>query len=149
MVRFMLCNHSMPSLSLVPELHWFRLMRWLTNPTEKRKVRMLLFQLKLNLKALRRSSSCCAAKIQRLRIGDATTVFWAEQASPVETFMGQILNPSIEDEAAAVPVQKFLEAVRQGSLPKDLEGDKNLKFYILGLSLTRRDLPCVFGMFVQ
>ncbi len=84
------------------------------------------------------------SKTQRLRIVDATTVFWAEQASPVETFMGQILNPSIEDEAAAIPVQKFLEAVRQGSLPKDLEGDKNLKFYILGLSLNKARLALRF-----
>lgn len=84
------------------------------------------------------------SKTQRLRIGDATTVFWAEQASPVEIFMGQILNPSIEDKAAAIPVQKFLEAVRRGSLPKDLEGDKNLKFYILGLSLNKARLALRF-----
>ena len=84
------------------------------------------------------------SKIQRLRIGDATTVFWAEKVSPVETFMGQILNPSIEDKTAAIPVQKFLEAVRQGSLPKDLEGDKNLKFYILGLSLNKARLALRF-----
>jgi CRISPR-associated protein Csd1 len=84
------------------------------------------------------------SKTQRLRIGDATTVFWAERASPFETFMGQILNPSIEDEAAAIPVQKFLEAVRQGSLPKDLERDKNLKFYILGLSLNKARLALRF-----
>ena len=84
------------------------------------------------------------SKTQRIRIGDAVTVFWAERASPVETFFGQIMNPSVEDRSAAITVQKFLEAVRRGSLPRDLEGDKNLKFYILGLSLNKARLALRF-----
>ena len=84
------------------------------------------------------------SKTQRIRIGDAVTVFWAEQASPVETFFGQVMNPLIEDRSAAITVQKFLEAVRRGSLPRDLEGDKNLKFYILGLSLNKARLALRF-----
>jgi CRISPR-associated protein Csd1 len=84
------------------------------------------------------------SKTQRIRIGDAITVFWAELASPVETFFGQVMNPSVEDRSAAITVQKFLEAVRRGSLPRDLEGDKNLKFYILGLSLNKARLALRF-----
>jgi len=84
------------------------------------------------------------SRTQRIRIGDAVTVFWAERASPVETFFGQVMNPSVEDQAAAIPVQKFLEAIRQGSLPNDLEADKDLKFYILGLSLNRARLALRF-----
>jgi len=84
------------------------------------------------------------SKTQRMRIGDAVTVFWAERASPVETFFGQVMNPSVEDRGAAITVQKFLEAVRRGSLPKDIEGDKNLKFYILGLSLNKARLALRF-----
>jgi CRISPR-associated protein Csd1 len=84
------------------------------------------------------------SKTQRIRIGDAVTVFWAERASSVETFFGQVMNPTIEGEAAAIPVQKFLEAVRQGSLPNELEADKNLKFYILGLSLNKARLALRF-----
>lgn len=84
------------------------------------------------------------SKTQRIRIGDAVTVFWAERASPVETFFGQVMNPSVEDTNAAITVQKFLEAVRRGSLPRDLEGDKNLKFYILGLSLNKARLALRF-----
>ena len=84
------------------------------------------------------------SKTQRIRIGDAVTVFWAERASPVETFFGQVMNPSVEDKVAAITVQKFLEAVRRGSLPKDLEGDKSLKFYILGLSLNKARLALRF-----
>ena len=84
------------------------------------------------------------SKIQRLRIGDAVTVFWAERESPLETIFGQILNPSIEDDIAAISVQKFLQAVRQGTLPKDLEKDEKLKFYILGFSLNKARLALRF-----
>jgi len=84
------------------------------------------------------------SKTQRIRIGDTVTVFWAERASPVETFFGQVMNPSVEDQAAAISVQKFLEAVRQGSLPKNLDEDKGLKFYILGLSLNKARLALRF-----
>ncbi len=84
------------------------------------------------------------SKIQRLRIGDAVTVFWAERESRLETIFGQILNPSIEDDVAAVSVQKFLQAVRQGALPQDLEKDENLRFYILGFSLNKARLALRF-----
>ena len=80
------------------------------------------------------------SKTQRLRIGDTTTIFWAERESPVETIFGQIINPFVENDAATIPVQKFLEAVRKGVLPSDLEGEKNLKFFILGLSVNKARL---------
>ena len=84
------------------------------------------------------------SKIQRLRIGDAVTVFWAERESRLEILFGQVLNPSIEDDVAAISVQKFLQAVRQGSLPNDLEKDKDLRFYILGFSLNKARLALRF-----
>ncbi len=84
------------------------------------------------------------SQTQRIRIGDATTVFWAERTSPVETFFRQVIDPSIEDKNAAISVQKFLEVVHQGSFPKDLEKDRNLKFYILGLSLNKARLALRF-----
>jgi CRISPR-associated protein Csd1 len=90
------------------------------------------------LKYLLRSS------VQRLRIGDATTLFWAEKDSEIETFMGQVLNPSIEDKQALIPVQKFLEAVRKGTLPHELDIDGNVKFFILGLSLNKARLTLRF-----
>ncbi|MDW7771618.1 MAG: type I-C CRISPR-associated protein Cas8c/Csd1 [Desulfobulbaceae bacterium] len=86
---------------------------------------------------------------QRIRIGDATqttAVFWAQRASPVEPLFGQVMNPSIdvEDSAAAQNVRKFLEAVRTGALPNDIEKDRNLKFYILGLALNKARLALRF-----
>ncbi len=80
---------------------------------------------------------------QRLRIGDATTVFWTERESVVETFMGQILNPS-PDSQDAIPVQKFLEAVRAGKMPAEIEHEGDVKFYILGLSLNKARLSLRF-----
>lgn len=84
------------------------------------------------------------SKTQRLRIGDTVTVFWAEKESPVETFMGQVLNPSVADKEAVLPVQKFLQAVHQGTLPGELEKDKGLKFYILGFSVNKARIALRF-----
>ena len=83
------------------------------------------------------------SKTQRLRIGDTTTVFWTECESAVETFMGQVLNPS-PDSADAIPVQKFLEAVRAGKMPTEIEHEGDVKFYILGLSLNKARLSLRF-----
>ena len=67
----------------------------------------------------------------RIQIGDATTVFWTERDSPIEGFLGMILDPrdtAGDDRELAV----FLQAIREGKLPSGI--DPNIKFYILGLS---------------
>ena len=69
---------------------------------------------------------------QRIQIGDATTVFWTERESPVEGFMGMILDPR-DDVGDLVDVRLFLEAVRDGKMPHII-GDPTVQFYILGLS---------------
>jgi len=69
---------------------------------------------------------------QKAQIGDTTTVFWTERESPVEGFMGIILNPA-EDAGDTLNIRLFLEAVRDGKKPADI-GDPDVKFYILGLS---------------
>ncbi len=84
------------------------------------------------------------SRTQRIKIGDATTVFWAERASPVEAFFGQVMNPAQDDAAAAEQVRAFLEAVRAGSLPNDLEADREINFYILGLALNKARLALRF-----
>jgi len=84
------------------------------------------------------------SKVQRIRIGDAITVFWAERESRLETLFGQVLNPSYEDDAAAISVQKFLQAISQGTFPNDIEKDENLRFYILGFSLNKSRLALRF-----
>ncbi|WP_457575823.1 type I-C CRISPR-associated protein Cas8c/Csd1 [Desulfomarina sp.] len=84
------------------------------------------------------------SRTQRLKIGDATTVFWAERASVVEPFFGQVMNPALDNQAAVLQVRKFLEAVCKGTLPSDLEKDRDLKFYILGLALNKARLALRF-----
>jgi CRISPR-associated protein Csd1 len=72
-----------------------------------------------------------AGSRQKIQIGDATTVFWAQRESPIEGFFGMILDPrdtTSDDMELAV----FLEAVREGKLPHDIDGA--LQFYVLGLS---------------
>jgi len=69
---------------------------------------------------------------QKVQIGDATTVFWTERDSPVEGFMGLILNPQ-DDSGDIKEIRDFLNAVRAGKMPSDL-GDPDIGFYILGLS---------------
>ena len=70
---------------------------------------------------------------QKIQIGDAATVFWTERESPVEGFMGLILNPQ-DDVGDLKEVQNFLEAARDGKkLPEEID-DTGMKFYILGLS---------------
>jgi CRISPR-associated protein Csd1 len=68
---------------------------------------------------------------QKVQIGDAATVFWTERASPLEGFLGMVLNP--QDDAGEIKeVRDFLEAAKDGkNLP---EIDSELSFYILGLS---------------
>lgn len=84
------------------------------------------------------------SRMQRLRIADAVTVFWAEKKSPVETFMRQVLNPSVDDKEATIPVQKFLETVQKGKLPSEIEADGELRFYILGFSVNKARLALRF-----
>jgi len=85
------------------------------------------------------------SKTQRLQIAETTTVFWAEKKSSVENFMGILLNPSIEDKIANIPIQKFLETIRDGKLPDDIEKEKELKFFILGFSLNKARLSLRFS----
>lgn len=85
-----------------------------------------------------------SSKNKRIRIGDATTVFWAEHSSPVETFFGQVLDPSLEDDSATVKVQAFLREICKGSLPNELKQNKDINFYILGFSLNKARLALRF-----
>jgi len=76
------------------------------------------------------------SRSQRVKIGDATTVFWTERTSPIETFMGMILNPQ-DDTADNIQLKSFLDAARKGIKPDDPDYDGKVRFYILGLSLNK------------
>ncbi len=68
---------------------------------------------------------------QKIRIADSTAVFWAERESRAEAFLGGLLEPPKGD-GFSKEVQVYLESIRKGSMPKELDGKQ--RFYILGLS---------------
>jgi CRISPR-associated protein Csd1 len=73
---------------------------------------------------------------QRLHVGDATTVFWTERASPLEDFLGNMLDPRADaavESADAKNVSDYLVAIRDGKKPEMIEDD-TMRFFILGLS---------------
>ncbi|HHT78905.1 MAG TPA: type I-C CRISPR-associated protein Cas8c/Csd1 [Actinobacteria bacterium] len=70
---------------------------------------------------------------QNIQIGDASTVFWAEEETPMEGFLKDVLDPQ-DSQINKGNIRRFLEAIREGKMPKDIENTRNMKFYILGLS---------------
>jgi CRISPR-associated protein Csd1 len=64
-----------------------------------------------------------------VRLGDATTVFWTEKPSKVESIITAIFSGTEGDTG---DVKQYLEEVSRGRQPEDLELD--VPFYILGLS---------------
>lgn len=79
---------------------------------------------------------------QKIQIGDATTVFWAEGETPVVGFLKDVLDPR-EDTPNLSGLRLFLEAVREGKKP-ELAGTEDLKFYILGLAPNAKRLSVRF-----
>jgi len=82
------------------------------------------------------------SKTQRLRIGDAVTVFWTENNSPAEEYFGEIFNP--HDGETNPQLEQYLKAIRSGKRPEIPDYDGNVEFYILGLSLNKARLAVRF-----
>ncbi|HWL09982.1 MAG TPA: type I-C CRISPR-associated protein Cas8c/Csd1 [Planctomicrobium sp.] len=79
-------------------------------------------------------NSLLADRSRRVQIGDATTVFWTEQATLAESYLVFIFgSPPPEDEALLNDLNKTLRMIAQGKYPAEF-GDKATPFYILGLS---------------
>lgn len=71
---------------------------------------------------------------RRIRIGDATVVFWSEQPSPFEDLFGNVVAEyGLEDETVLAEVKGFFSALRRGDPHGGLPGPET-KFYVLGLS---------------
>ncbi len=79
---------------------------------------------------------------QKIQIGDATTVFWAEGNTPITGFLKDILDPR-ENTPDLSNLRLFLEAIREGKRP-ELADTENLKFYILGLAPNAKRLSVRF-----
>jgi len=70
---------------------------------------------------------------QRVQVGDASTVFWAEEPHELETALPDLFGePQKDDPARGTEAVKALyEAVNSG---KFLRGDADTRFYVLGLA---------------
>lgn len=80
---------------------------------------------------------------QKVQIGDATTVFWAEGKTQVAEFLKDILDPR-EDTPNLSGLRLFLEAVRDGKNAGLSDEEKKLRFYILGLAPNAKRLSVRF-----
>lgn len=65
---------------------------------------------------------------QRMQVGDASTVFWAEKQDPFETIFGDIFQDSPD---SAEAVRTLLDAVHSG---KWGQSDESLRYHVLGLA---------------
>lgn len=70
---------------------------------------------------------------QRIQVGDASTVFWAERDSDFETAAADIFGdpPKDDPDSGTRAVQAVLDAVHSG---KWGSSDENTRFYVLGLA---------------
>lgn len=70
---------------------------------------------------------------QRLQIGDASTVFWAERETPIETALTDIFGEPVKDDPDrnTRAVKALYEAVHSGQIGS-LEGEN--RFHVLGLA---------------
>ena len=66
---------------------------------------------------------------QRMQVGDASTVFWADKQDPIEESFGVIFGDDPDESTRAV--QALLQAVHSG---KWGQSDEHLRFYVLGLA---------------
>lgn len=66
---------------------------------------------------------------QRMQVGDASTVFWAERQDPFETIFGDIFQDN--PDASTDRVEALLKAVHSGHWGP---WDKDLRYHVLGLA---------------
>lgn len=66
---------------------------------------------------------------QRVQVGDASTVFWAERQDPFESIFGDLFTDNPDESTRAV--QALLQAVHSGQWG---QSDEQLRFYVLGLA---------------
>lgn len=81
---------------------------------------------------------------QRVAIGDADVVFWAERSSPAEDFLADIFDPVsgpssaevVADHQTSAKIYDLLQAVRSGRRAVDIvpDLDESVRFFLLALS---------------
>lgn len=71
---------------------------------------------------------------QKIQVADAIAVFWAEQPTRVESFLGYALDPREANlgDTTTASVHAYLSSLRKGMKPEQI--DESVPFYILGLA---------------
>jgi CRISPR-associated protein Csd1 len=88
---------------------------------------------------------------QRLQVGDATVVFWAEaadgqQASAAEDLLATLLNPPADDASEAARLRAVLQRIAKGRPVADLAPnlEPGTRMYVLGLAPNKSRLSLCF-----
>jgi len=95
---------------------------------------------------------------QKIQIGDATAVFWAERDTPTENLLALLFNPPVKEEkpggsngpeddpATVARVREVLKAARAGMPLGEVDTaiDPDVRHYILGLSPSEARLSVRF-----
>lgn len=68
---------------------------------------------------------------QRIQVGDASTVFWAQKADPLEDIMANFFGDGDDPDARAEEIRALYESVHGGHFDG---GRGNTAFYVLGLA---------------
>jgi CRISPR-associated protein Csd1 len=82
---------------------------------------------------------------QKMQVGDASIVFWAECSSPAEEFFADFFDPptapstntnNIDDQQTTGKIRGLLKAIRDGKRVTNIipDLDESVQFFILGLS---------------
>jgi CRISPR-associated protein Csd1 len=73
---------------------------------------------------------CRFGSSQKIQIGDASTVFWAEKENPMESMFGKLMSQN--NDGFDKDVRLFLESIQNGKKPVNI--NEKIQFFILGLS---------------
>lgn len=81
---------------------------------------------------------------QKITIGDATIVFWAERSSPAEEFLPDLFDPTTKepqpeiqvDQQTTTKIHDLLQVIRSGKQAVDIVPglDPSVRFYLLALA---------------
>lgn len=68
---------------------------------------------------------------QRVQVGDASTVFWADRDSTFEGLFADLFAPHDDPDRGAAAVKTLFESIKSGQLPV---GERDTRFFVLGLA---------------
>jgi CRISPR-associated protein Csd1 len=68
---------------------------------------------------------------QRMQVGDASTVFWADRDSAFEGLFAELFGSHDDPDRGTIAVKALFDSLRSGQLPV---GERDVRFFVLGLA---------------